>query len=74
MPRQAHLAARELGARPGLPATRPGPSQALIDWIEDDLLLGKRWQVRDGGVRLPDVPGLGVEIDKEALERYADRS
>ena len=50
------------------------PSQALIDWIEDDLLLGKRWQVRDGGVRLPDVPGLGVEIDKEALERYADRS
>ena len=37
-------------------------------------MLGKRWQVRDGGVRPPNVPGLGVEIDKEALERYADRS
>ena len=46
----------------------------MIDWIEDDLVLGKRWQVRYGGVHPPDVPGLGVEIDKEAMERYVDRS
>ena len=45
-------------------------SQALINWIEDDLVLGDRWYVRDGGVRPPDTPGLGVEIDREALARY----
>ena len=47
------------------------PSQALIDWFEDDLILGDPWLVRDGGVRPPDLPGIGVELDREALARYA---
>ncbi len=47
------------------------PSQALINWVEDDLVLGEPWLVRDGGVRPPDVPGLGVELDRAALARYA---
>ena len=47
------------------------PNQALIDWIEDDLVLGERWRVRDGGVRPPAIPGLGVEIDRDALVQYA---
>ena len=47
------------------------PSQALIDWIEDDLVQGETWLVRDGGVRPPDLPGLGVELDRAALARYA---
>ena len=46
------------------------PSQALINWIEDDLVLGDPWLVRDGGVRPPDTPGLGVELDRAALARY----
>ena len=47
------------------------PSQALIDWVEDDLVLGETWLVRDGGVRPPALPGLGVELDRAALARYA---
>ncbi len=47
------------------------PSQALIDWVEDDLVLGEIWLVRDGGVRPPETPGLGVELDRDALARYA---
>ena len=47
------------------------PSQALINWIEDDLIEGEPWLVRDGGVRPPDAPGLGIELDRAALVRYA---
>ena len=46
------------------------PSQALINWVEDDLILGDTWFVRKGGVRPPDKPGLGVELDRKALEKY----
>ena len=49
------------------------PSRALIDWVEDDLVLGETWLVRDGGVRPPETPGLGVELDRDALARYAAR-
>ena len=38
--------------------------------IADDLVLGETWLVRDGGVRPPDRPGLGVELDREALDRF----
>ena len=47
------------------------PNQALIDWIEDDLVLGDRWRVKDGGVRPPDSPGFGVELDRAAMKRYS---
>jgi glucarate dehydratase len=47
------------------------PAQALINWIEDDLILGEPWLVRHGGVRPPDKPGLGVELDQDAFEHYA---
>lgn len=46
------------------------PAQCLIDLVSDDLVQGETWLVRDGGVRPPDRPGLGVELDREALERY----
>jgi glucarate dehydratase len=51
-------------------ADRPG--QALINWVEDDLVLGDEFTIRDGGVRPPEKPGLGIEIDQEALERAAE--
>jgi len=47
------------------------PSQALIDWVEDDLILGDTWLVTEGGVRPPETPGLGVELDRAAMKRYA---
>ena len=46
------------------------PGQCLIDLVRDDLVRGETWLVRDGGVRPPDLPGLGVELDREALDRY----
>lgn len=45
-------------------------SQALMDYVEDDLIVGEPWHVREGGVTAPAKPGLGVELDREALERY----
>jgi len=47
------------------------PSQGLINWVEDDLIEGTPWLVRDGGVQLPERPGLGVALDRGALKRYA---
>jgi glucarate dehydratase len=47
------------------------PSQGLIDLVADDLVEGEPWLLRDGGVRPPDRPGLGVALDRAALERYA---
>lgn len=46
------------------------PGQTLINWMESDLILGPRWLVRDGGVTPPELPGLGVELDQEALAGY----
>jgi glucarate dehydratase len=47
------------------------PAQCLIDWVEDDLIQGAPWLPQQGGVRPPDRPGLGVELDRAALARYA---
>jgi glucarate dehydratase len=47
------------------------PSQNLLNWCEDDLILGPTWLTQDGGVRPPDSPGLGVELDRDALQHYS---
>lgn len=46
------------------------PAQALIEQMADDLVTGDCWAVRDGGVIPPEMPGLGVEPDWPAIERY----
>ena len=46
------------------------PSQALMDFPEDDLIEGAPWQIVDGGCRPPETPGLGVELDRGMLEKY----
>ncbi|WP_413993286.1 mandelate racemase/muconate lactonizing enzyme family protein [Labrys okinawensis] len=46
------------------------PSQSLIDYAENDLIIGEPWSVHDGGVRVPARPGLGIELDRPALEKY----
>ena len=47
-------------------------SQCLIEYVEDDLVVGNTWLVRDGGVTAPDTPGLGVELDQPALNHYQE--
>ena len=43
------------------------PAQSLMDLCAEDLVLGERWDVRQGGVRAPFAPGLGVSLDRAAL-------
>jgi len=40
--------------------------------LRDDLVTGPAWYVTDGGVVPPERPGLGVELDRGALDRYAE--
>lgn len=35
-----------------------------------DALITREWEVRDGHVRLPSGPGLGIELDPAGLERF----
>ena len=46
------------------------PSQSLFNLIEDDLIEEQSWALRDGAVTPPDVPGLGVTLDRRALDFY----
>lgn len=50
------------------------PNQALINWIEDDLITGDMWTIEGGGVCPPDSPGLGIDLDRDALGRYSASS
>jgi glucarate dehydratase len=43
------------------------PAQSLMALCREDLILGERWDVCNGGVRAPSVPGLGVTLDRAAL-------
>lgn len=38
-------------------------------WQAEDVLLGGKIQIRDGAVAVPEKPGLGVELDRDALAR-----
>jgi glucarate dehydratase len=46
-------------------------AQGLLNLVQDDLVMGEPWSVRAGGVVPPPIPGLGVELDTDALVRYA---
>lgn len=54
--------------------TMQRPSQTLIDWVADDLLINSEWQIVHGVVHPVYKPGLGVELNRAALERYATGS
>lgn len=36
-------------------------------WTNHDVILGGKWNFTDGAVPVPTVPGLGVELDRDAL-------
>jgi glucarate dehydratase len=45
------------------------PSQSLLRWTTDDVILGGPFSPERGVLRVPTGPGLGVELDEEALAR-----
>jgi glucarate dehydratase len=38
----------------------------------DDIIVGGLMKYKDGKIKVPDEPGLGVKLDRERLEKYAD--
>jgi glucarate dehydratase len=48
-------------------------SQTLFRWYGDDVIEGGPFRPRDGVVKVPDGPGLGVTLDRTALRRCHDR-
>lgn len=53
------------------------PDQSLAfdthyPWQSDDVISGGRLEIRDGQITLPDAPGLGVTLDREALAKAAE--
>ena len=52
----------------------PKPSLVEYDVGENPLrggILRKPLEAEDGFIAVPDGPGLGIEVDQEAFERYA---
>jgi glucarate dehydratase len=46
------------------------PSQSLFRWQVGDVIVGGPFRQRDNLIPVPDGPGLGVELDREALARW----
>ncbi|MBD2847433.1 mandelate racemase [Paenibacillus sp. IB182496] len=40
--------------------------------LTDDILVGGKLAYEDGAIRVPDGPGLGVEVDRDKLRQYAE--
>ena len=61
-----------LAAMVHLGAAIPNLTYALdthYPWQSDEIITGGRLTFEDGGVAVPEGPGLGVELDREALAR-----
>ena len=46
------------------------PGDAHYHYLEDDIIVGGKMKYVDGAIRVPDGPGLGVELDEEKMARY----
>jgi glucarate dehydratase len=40
--------------------------------LKDDVIEGGKFEYRDGSIKVPDAPGLGVRLDRDKLEEYAE--
>jgi glucarate dehydratase len=49
------------------------PSQSLLRWTTDDVIAGGPFSPESGVVDVPTGPGLGVELDENALARCVER-
>jgi glucarate dehydratase len=49
------------------------PSQSLLRWTAEDVIVGGPFSPKGGFVEVPTGPGLGVELDEAALARCVER-
>ena len=49
------------------------PSQSLLRWTTDDVISGGPFSPERGVIEVPAGPGLGVELDEQAVARCAER-
>lgn len=49
------------------------PSQTILRWYGDDVIEGGPLSPKNGVLKLPDEPGLGVTLDRKALKRCHER-
>ncbi len=49
------------------------PSQTLVRWYADDVIAGGPFVPEGGALAVPTGPGLGVELDRAALQRCHER-
>ncbi|MBT4609234.1 MAG: glucarate dehydratase, partial [Gemmatimonadetes bacterium] len=42
-------------------------------WQSDEVIVGGRFEFEDGSLPVPTGPGLGVELDRDALQRLHER-
>lgn len=40
--------------------------------LEDDIIKGGKFQYNDGKIKVPDAPGLGIEVDRDKMQFYAE--
>ncbi len=75
VPVSPHFYGGALGAAATLHFFAAVSAGLWVEWdvnpnpLRDDLAAGG-WEVRDGHVRLPSGPGLGVVLDQAVLERF----
>jgi len=43
---------------------------AHYHYLEDDIITGGKMKYENGAIKVPDGPGLGVELDEEKMEKY----
>jgi glucarate dehydratase len=46
------------------------PGDAHYHFLEDDIIAGGKMKYVNGAIKVPDGPGLGVELDEEKMEKY----
>ena len=65
-----------LAAMTHLAAAVPNLTYAVdthYPWQSEDVIVGGRFQFEEGALKIPNAPGLGVELDREALQRLHER-
>ena len=48
------------------------PSQSYASLLADDIVEGGPLRYEDGALAVPEQPGIGVELDRERVERYSE--
>lgn len=46
------------------------PGDAHYHFLEDDIIAGGKMVYENGAIKVPDGPGLGVELDEEKMQKY----